>query len=42
MLGYKDENAALRYYPVVKLADSGLAELTGPDDERNPKRFYDR
>jgi serine/threonine protein kinase len=42
MLGYKDENAALRDYPVIKLADFGLAELTEPDDERNPTRFYDR
>lgn len=40
MLGYKAEASLFKSYPVVKLADFGLAELTGPDDKRNPKAFH--
>lgn len=42
MLGYKAEKSFFESYPVVKLADFGLAELTGPDDPRNPKQMYGR
>jgi serine/threonine protein kinase len=40
MLGYKAEASFFKSYPVVKLADFGLAQLTGPDDKRNPKAFH--
>lgn len=40
MLGYENEDPFLKSYPVVKLGDFGLAELTGPDDARNPIGFY--
>ena len=42
MLGYKAEKSLFTSYPVVKLADFGLAELTGPDDPRNPKHMHGR
>lgn len=40
MLGYKNDEPFLESYPVVKLADFGVAELTGPDDARNPIGLY--
>ena len=40
MLGYRNDRSLLKSYPVVKLADFGLAELTGPDDARNPIGLY--
>ena len=42
MLGYKAEESLFKSYPVIKLADFGLAELTGPDDPWNPKRLHGR
>jgi hypothetical protein len=40
MLGYKSEESLFKTYPVIKLADFGLARLTGPDDGKNPVGFY--
>ncbi len=39
-MGYKNDESLIKSYPVVKLADFGLAELTGPDDARNPIGLY--
>lgn len=42
MLGHKAEDDLFKSYPVVKLADYGVSELTGPDDTKNPQSFYGR
>jgi serine/threonine protein kinase len=42
MLGYKSEESLFKSYLVIKLADFGLARLTGPDDETNPADLYAR
>lgn len=39
-MGYKNDESLMRSYPVVKMADFGLAELTGPDDARNLIGLY--